>query len=941
MKISIFWVFIFILISLKVSSQQPAIKGRLVDAITDVPLPQVKIAIQGSFNEILTNTDGTFSIGVETIASNEVILVASRPGYITKRLPLKINSEIKDLGDILLQPDEFYERSQQFTISLLESEILAEEGEFDNISGLLQSTRDVYLNAAAFDFSQTFFRVRGLGSEYGKLLINGVEMNKLYDGRPQWSNWGGLNDVQRNQVFSIGIAPTEYGFGGLGGTTNILMRASKYQKGSRVSVAGSNRSYSGRAMATYASGEKGNGWFYVFSIARRYAEEGFIDGTLYDANSFFASVEKKINDNHSLNFAGFYTPVTRGKSAPLSQEVLDLKGPKYNPYWGHQEGEIRNSRMRETREPVLMLNHYWQISENIDVNSNISYQFGEVANSRIDYGGTTLADLDGQQAYLGGGANPDPAYYQKLPSYYLRFEGSENFEAAFRSQNDFVENGQLNWEQLYLANNTASLNGTNSIYALAEDVNRDNQLSANLILNWKLQDNFKVNAGIRFSSLKSDNFARIKDLFGGGSFLDIDVFAEEVSGDPLMLASQSDLLNPDRLVEIGESYKYNYEISSNLSEAFVQAQYYFKRLELSISGKFGRVQHQRDGKYQNGIFQENSLGESESVDFLDLGFKSGLIYKFSGRQNIEFNLGYFNKPPGFRSVFINPRQNNEIVRDSEEEVLQTSDLSYRYRSSKFNLRLTGYLSKINNAAEVSYYFSNGLADLGSENAAAFVQEVLTDIDKQLFGLEFGSEYQVTSTIKLKAVASLGQFTYANNPSLYLRSASFSGRKDYGKSYLKDYFLAGGPQRAAQLGFEYRDPQYWWFGSMLNYFSHGFIDINPLSRTSNFQTDYDGFPLLDYDAEIARELLQQEQFDGYFLVNLVGGKSWRIKDKYLGCFVSINNLLDKEYKSGGFEQARNSNYRTLKQDMDREMPVFGNKYWLGNGSSFFVNLSLRF
>ena len=922
-------------------AQPPVINGRLVDAITDVPLPQVNIAIQGSYIKTLTNADGTFSMGVENMPSLEIILEVSRSGYITKRLLLKLTSENKDLGIIRLQPDEFYERNQQYTISLAESEILSEEGEFDNISGILQSTRDVYLNAAAFDFSQTFFRVRGLGSEYGKLLINGVEMNKLYDGRPQWSNWGGLNDVQRNQVFSNGIAPVEYSFGGLGGTTNILMRASKYQKGARVSIAGSNRSYSGRIMATYASGEEENGWFYAFSIARRYAEEGYMDGTLYDSNSFFASVEKKISERHSINFSGFFTPFIRGKSAPLTQEVLNLKGRKYNPYWGHQEGEIRNSRMREIKEPVLMMNHFWQVSENIDVNTNISYQFGEVANSRIDYGGTSSAALDRQQAYLGGGGNPDPAYYQKLPSYFLRFEGTENFEAAFRSQNSFVEKGQLDWEQLYLANSTAAQNGENSIYALAEDVNRDSQLSANFILNWKLQDNFRINIGIRYSALRSDNFARIKDLFGGESFLDIDVFAEEVAGTPLIFASQSDLQNPNRLIETGDSYKYFYEINSNLAETFLQAQYNFRRLELSLTGKIGAIQYQRVGNYQNGVFSENSLGESEKVNFLDLGLKSGLIYKFSGRQNIEFNFGYFSKPPGFRNVFVNPRQNNEIIRNSEEETIQTSDLSYRYRSSKFNLRLTGYFTQINNASEVSYYFTNGLADLGSENTAAFVQEVLTNIDKQLFGIEFGSEYQVNSTMKVKAVAAVGQFTYANNPSLYLSSASFTGPKDYGKTYLKDYYLAGGPQRAALIGFEYRDPQYWWFGTTVNFFSHGFIDINPLSRTSNFQTDYDGFPLLDYDTEIAQELLQQEQFDSYFLVNMVGGKSWRIKDKYLGFFVSINNLLDKEYKSGGFEQARNSNYRSLKQDMDRDMPVFGNKYWLGYGTSFFANLSLRF
>ena len=923
------------------NAQEPAITGRLVDAITDVPLPQVKIAIQGSFSETLTDADGAFSIGVETIESEEIILVVSRTGYITKRLPLKITSETKNIGTIALQPDEFYERSQQSTISLSESEILSEEGEFDNISGILQSTRDVYLNAAAFDFSQTFFRVRGLGSEYGKLLINGIEMNKLYDGRPQWSNWGGLNDVQRNQVFTNGIAPGEFSFGGLGGTTNILMRASKYQQGGRVSFAGSNRSYTGRVMATYASGEQGNGWFYAFSIGRRYAQEGYMDGTLYDSNSFFASVEKKINDRHSLNFSGIFTPVTRGKSAPLTQEVLDLKGKKYNPYWGFQEGEIRNSRLREIREPVLMINHFWQISEKIDLNTNIAYQFGEVSNSRIDYGGTTTADLNGQEAYLGGGANPDPSYYQKLPSYYLRFQGAENFEAAYRLQNDFINQGQLDWEQLYLANNSASQNGTNSIYALSEDVNQDDQFSANLIMDWRLQDNLKLNGGLRYSNLKSNNFARINDLFGGNSFLDIDVFAEEVADTPLILAKQSDLLNPNRLVESGDHYKYNYEINTGLSEAFFQVQYYLKRLEWSFTGKIGTLGYQRVGNYKNGIFSENSLGKSENVNFVDFGLKSGLIYKFSGRQNIEFNLGYFNKPPGFRNVFVNPRQNNEIVPDSEEEIIQTSDLSYRYRSSKFNLRLTGYFTRINNAAEISYYFTNGLGGMGSENSAAFVQEVLTDVDKQLLGLEFGSEYQVTPTIKVKAATSLGQFTYANNPSLYLSSASFTSSKDYGKTHLKDYFLSGGPQRAALLGFEYRDPEYWWFGSTLNFFSHGYIDVNPLTRTSNFQTDYDGFPLLDYDPEIARELLKQEQFDSYFLVNMVGGKSWRIKDKYLGFFVSINNLLDKEYKSGGFEQARNSNYRTLKEDMDRQMPVFGNKYWLGYGTSFFANLSLRF
>jgi hypothetical protein len=41
-------------------------------------------------------------------------------------------------------------------------------------------------------------------------MINGVSMNKSYDGRPQWGNWGGLNDATRNQEFTIGTAPSDY-----------------------------------------------------------------------------------------------------------------------------------------------------------------------------------------------------------------------------------------------------------------------------------------------------------------------------------------------------------------------------------------------------------------------------------------------------------------------------------------------------------------------------------------------------------------------------------------------------------------------------------------------------------------------------------------------------------------------------------------------------------
>lgn len=219
-----------------------------------------------------------------------------------------------------------------FTITLSDDELDNDFIGSDNISGLLSSSLDLFQRTAAFEFSSSFYRLRGLDSDNGTILINGIEMNKLYSGRPQWSNWGGLNDVMRSQELSAGLTPSNVSFGGILGTTNINTRASEMSKGGRLTYSSSNRSYTNRLMFSYASGLLKNNWAYTLSLGRRWGNEGYQDATLYESNSLFVSAEKKINNKHSLNFTGIYAPNRRGKSSPNTQEVFDLKGIKYNEY---------------------------------------------------------------------------------------------------------------------------------------------------------------------------------------------------------------------------------------------------------------------------------------------------------------------------------------------------------------------------------------------------------------------------------------------------------------------------------------------------------------------------------------------------------------------------------------------------------------------------------
>ncbi len=924
MKKSLF-IFLLGIFSVFSAFAQTTIKGSVKDAVTNEAIPDVTITIEETSQTTKTDALGEFSF-TRNVPLGEQVLNVSKTGYITERYPIVVNEgSTVNITDMILRID-VSDSADLFTITLSDDELNDDTSGADNISGLLQSSQDVFLRTAAFEFSSSFFRVRGLDSENGKLLINGVEMNKMFDGRPQWSNWGGLNDVMRNQELSNGLTPSAYNFGGLLGTTNINTRASMYRKGGRVTYSSSNRSYTNRAMASYSSGLVDGGWAYSISIGRRWGDEGYQDATFYDANSFFASVEKKINDKHSINFTGIFAPNRRGKSSPNTQEVYDLKDIRYNEYWGYHDDEKRNSRVKRTVEPILMLNHLWDINEKSSLNTSVAYQFGELGNSRLDYA---------------GGANPSPSYYQKLPSYFLADTDGPDYDGAYQAEQEFINNGQIDWNRIYDANLTNNMNGLNAAYVLYEDRSDDKQLTINSNYTRDINDNIRVNGIVDYKRLESNNFAEIVDLLGGSGYLNVDSFDN----------FQFDLQNPDRIVGEGEKFRYNYNLYADVISATAQAFFKYNKVDFYLAASYTNTQYQREGLYQHEAFADNSFGKGRKLKFNGLGAKAGATYKITGKHLIDVNTAYLSKAPSLRNTYSNSRENHNVVGDVSgneitEEKVTSADVSYIFRSPIVKARLTGFYTAMQDANEISFFFADGI---GGDNAN-FVQEILQGIDKKHFGAELGIEAQVTPTILLKGAASVGQYTYDNNPDLYLTTApdptapdelSQNGFKDFGQANLKNYKIAGGPQRAYSVGFEYRDPDYWWFGATTNFFTNTYVDISPLTRTENFYLDSDGLPFNDYDPELAKQLLKQESFEDYMTVNLIGGKSWKIGDYFIGFFASVNNLLDKEYKSGGFEQGRNANYRELRDDNANPKRVFGPKYWYGRGTTYFLNVNFRF
>ena len=935
---------VFMLVS-SLGMAQELLKGRVIDDSTEEPIPGVTISVKGLKFNATTDAKGYFVV-TGAIPVGDQMITVSRSGYYTKTIPVVIDAlGVVDLDPIYLQLDNSDITQSQGVISLTENDLADDENAANNVSGLLQASRDQFLRAAAFDFSATFFRPRGLNSEDGKVLINGIEMNKQFSGRPQWSNWGGVNDLQRNQNFTMGLSAADNSFGGYAGVQSIDMRASQQRAGTQISFASANRSYQGRYMVSHRSGLLNNGWSFAVNASRRSGDEGYVDGTLYDANSLGLSVEKKLNDSHSINFTGLYTPNRRGRRTAITQEIEDLKGIKYNPFWGMQDNVVRNSRIREIDEPIFMLNHYWTVNSKLKINTNVGYQFGKIGNTRIDNGGTRLVTLDGQNSYVGGARNPNPDYYQNLPSYFLR-NGQDpiDFQYAYLAQQEFINDGQLDWNSLYEANRSLRENGGNSLYAIQEDRIDDKQLMVNTIVTADLTDNILFNGGIRYRNLDSENYAMINDLLGGTGFLDVDFFAEETNNINLDDAAQSNVRTPNRIVGVGDRYKYNYEINADVLAAFAQTQFKTKKVDFFVAGNVTRTEYQRDGKYENGNFPgSQSFGKSKKLEFTDFGVKGGATYKISGQQFIDVNAAYISQAPTIRNSFSNARQNNETIVGLESQKSYSGDLSYIYTTPIVKARLTGYYTQFTDGTDIGFYFTEGLTGLPLDDGSAFVQEVVTNIERRNVGMELGLEVQVTPTIKLKGAAAVGQNVFTNNPDLYLTSDDFTGQLTFGdgKTNIKDYHVAGGPETALQIGFEYRDPEYWNVGVTANYFANGYADISNLRRSANFRLDYDGIEFNDFDQEVADDLLKQEQFDNYMLWNVIGGKSWRIDDKFVGFFATINNVFDQKYKTGGFEQSRNSNFRSVRDDANNPQEVFSPRYFFGNGTTYYLNVYLRF
>ena len=937
------------------------ITGKVVSRQGREPIEQATVTIKGTgvvTERVTTNHNGEFTF--TDVPFGGATIEVEAYGFSSTSVNVKVDRELKDLNYITLSPD--MQASNDF---------LLDDGtftEFDSDSSndsqstpvSLSASKDVFNSVAGYKFGALRFRTRGYDQNTEITYLNGVEMTDANSGNGTWSLWSGLNEATRNQESTYATSVGTSGVGGINGTTNILARASQMRQGFRTGFVTSSGSYRHRVMATYASGMQDNGWAYAASVSARLGGNDFVEGVTYNAWAYFLSAEKQINKHNQVSFTFFGVPTERGAQMAATDEAYGLAGSYwYNPNVGMQNGELRNARVRSYHEPVAMANWFYTPDDKTKVTAAIAFRFGQNGYSALDWNGA---------------ADPRADYYRNLPSYWMQKGDDKHAEDLYYAwKNNQTQMKYIDFDRLYNINyNSNPANGdqptlnyegtgveesvqnqNRSRYIISERHTDQRDLRIKLQMDRTIDRNQSVVAGIDFRRNRTEYYTSIKDLLGGDYWVNVDNFAErDVHAAEDRKLTINDMTRSDNyIVREGEKYGYDYYAHSMVGKLWGVYNYHSATSRLALAGEVSYTNFYREGLYQKGLFENNSLGDSEHLNFFGYNLKANYIYEPTGSSSLQISAVTQQNAPYFQDAFVSPRTRNTVAPNLTTEKVTSFDVAYIYKAPWLQLRASAYYTTIKDQSKlISFY---------DDVWAAFSNMSLSGIDSRYYGVELGFKMPIIADLSLSGAASWGDYTYTSNPYFsQTRDNTAATLVENARVYWKGMKVESTPQLALSLGLNYRTSNNIYLSIDAEYFDNMYLSMNPLYRTLNamsgrvdtsmIDSQFDGttediirYAAYDGEADNIRELTGQEKFAPAFVMNASIGKTWYVKNKQVGFSFEIKNLTNSIAKTGGFEQMRLFSDDEFEATTGTRYSRFNSKYFYLYGTNYYLNIYFRF
>jgi iron complex outermembrane receptor protein len=625
---------------------QTKITGTVVDE-TNQLLPGASVLVKGTANGTSTDFNGKFSLQSK---SNSGIVVVSYIGYKTMEvaftssknsLSIQLLEDTDALDEIVIVSNSFaIDRKTPVAVSTIKAEEIELKLGTQEFPEILKSTPGVYATKSGGGYGDGRINLRGFNSENVAVMINGVPVNDMENGRVFWSNWAGLGDVTSAMQVQRGLGASKVAVPSIGGTINILTKTSDVEEGGNFGYSLANDGYSKFGL-TYSTGLMDNG--VAVSVSASSTEgRGYVDGTPFTGFNYFINITKEFNDAHKLSLTAFGAKQQHGQRQnrhTIATFRESERGRKYNSDWGYKDGQLTNSEDNFYHKPQISLNHYWTISDKTFVSTAAYVSYGTGGG-----GGTAGTNKFG-------------------------FEDSDYRQGVL---------GTIDFDKIVDENLLSGTNGSES--ALRASRNDHNWYGILSTLKTDISEELTFLTGIDVRGYKGIHFTEVTDLLGGQYFAD-----------------DSDLNDPTKRAQVGDKIFYDNDGKVGWLGGFAQLEYSKNDLSAFISSNVSNTSYQRVDRYNYLDSDPNQT--SERFSFIGFGTKGGINYNLDEKHGIFANVGYFERAPFFNAVFADRNSNTNTNEDAPNQKITSYELGYTFRSAKVTANVNVYRTTWNDRSE--------------------------------------------------------------------------------------------------------------------------------------------------------------------------------------------------------------------------------------------------
>ena len=841
-------------------SAQVIVTGTVLDAENHQPLVGVSVtngqgaALRGT----TTDLDGHFRF--EVPATNRRISF-SCIGYKVYSVGLPGNATSYDLGTVWMHeeavslgaveviasivPKDRHTPVPVANVSMAQIEAKTFNSEFPEI---LKSTPSVYVTRGNGGYGDSRITLRGFGMENIGVMINGVPVNDMENGKVYWSNWAGLTDVSSLVQIQRGLGASRLGISSVGGTINIITKNVDATQGGNVFMGVGNDGYMKYGF-NVSTGLMDNGWALSASANTSYGD-GWAKATNFRSYSYFLNISKKFNESHTLSLTAFGAPQWHNQRYQmLTQEQWQSHpdGIKANLEYGWHDGKILTPRHNFYHKPQISLNHFW----NIDGKSSLS----TALYASIAQGGGRR--LDGK---VGKDENGKSVYYT---NWIEAFRGNINQKIGMRTGSGLVD-----WDAVWAANAAMGDEGSNVI--LGNSINSHQWYGLLSTYRNRIDEYFTVTAGFDGRYYIGNHKKEIYDLLGG-KFYKNQLMNSHVQEGRTSLG-------------VGDIYDYHNLGKVLWTGVFAQGEFTSEEFDAFLSGSLTYEGYRyvvpdgyRADNYKKLLDNPRTKDiatrkNSPMVNFVPFSIKAGASYKFLDFNHIFFNLGYFTKAPKFAGAFLN--YTSEVNENLTNEKVFTAELGYGLNHEYVTVNLNGYFTnwkdrfvRVNSLLERNQFFNyRGLA-------------------ANHWGIELDVEARPIKELTINGMFSWGNWLWGGKAKydIYDESQTFLGS---GEVDLSGVHVGNAAQMTAALSIDWEMFKNFHVKGMLNYFGKNYADFEPTQRISK-----------DKNGNLQAYKGDSWKMPDYTLVDLQASYNFPIYDKIRATiFGGVNNLFNKEYIS---------------------------------------------